>query len=169
MKGKQTWKLAGLSAKRWRAADQTRGPANLLPRRRQPLPELKRERESGLSQTAAASRPSKVLAELTITSLGRGTHQSRDLADLLKIIDQSQLPYTLTPCGTCIEGDWDEVMAIVKQCHQQARSVSTHVMTTIRIEDEEGATNKLTENVAAVERAAGRPLKNTGSRPSVTL
>jgi hypothetical protein len=42
-------------------------------------------------------------------------------------------------------------------------------MTTIRIEDEEGAINKLTENVAAVERAAGRPLKNISTVPSVTL
>ena len=34
MKGKVTWKpakLAGLHAKRWRAASQTKGPANLLP------------------------------------------------------------------------------------------------------------------------------------------
>jgi hypothetical protein len=31
MKGKPTWKPAGLSAKRWREAGQTAGPANLLP------------------------------------------------------------------------------------------------------------------------------------------
>jgi len=31
MKGKATWKPSGLSAKKWREASQTRGPANLLP------------------------------------------------------------------------------------------------------------------------------------------
>jgi translation elongation factor EF-1beta len=33
-------------------------------------------------------------------------------------------------------------------------------MTTLRIEDEEGATDKLNENIASVERAAGRELKH---------
>jgi uncharacterized protein YqgV (UPF0045/DUF77 family) len=50
-------------------------------------------------------------------------------------------------------------MALVKNCHQQARKLSSHVMTTIRIEDEEGATDKLNENIASVERTAGRRLR----------
>lgn len=50
-------------------------------------------------------------------------------------------------------------MALVKKCHQQARELSSQVMTTIRIEDEEGATDKLNENIASVERAAGRRLR----------
>jgi len=105
-----------------------------------------------------------MLIELTINPLGRGAHISKDLAGILKIIDESGLPYCLTPSGTCIEGNWDEVMALVKRCHQQARSLSSHVMTTIRMEDEEGATDKLNENIAAVERAAHRPLRNIVAR-----
>jgi uncharacterized protein YqgV (UPF0045/DUF77 family) len=60
-------------------------------------------------------------------------------------------------------------MELVKRCHQQARSASSHVMTTLRIEDEEGATDKLNENIAAVEQAAGRSLKNIVTRSSVAL
>ena len=100
-----------------------------------------------------------MLVELTISLLGRGTHLSRDLAPILKIVDESGLRYTLTPFGTCIEGDWDEVMTVARHCHEQARSVSKHVMTTIRIEDEEGVTDKLNENIWSLERAAGHPLK----------
>jgi uncharacterized protein (TIGR00106 family) len=100
-----------------------------------------------------------MLAELSINLLGRGTHLSHDLGEILKTVDESGLPYCLTPLGTCIEGEWDELMNLVKKCHLQARMFSSHVMTTIRIEDEEGATDKITENVVAVERAAGRPLR----------
>ena len=100
-----------------------------------------------------------MLIELSITPLGRGTHLSKDLADILKIIDDSEVRYCLTPFGTCLEGEWDEVMAIVKRCHDQARSVSKHVLTTIRIEDEDGVNDKLIANVASVERAAGRKLQ----------
>jgi len=108
-----------------------------------------------------------MLVELSIDPLGRGTHLSKDLAAILKIIDDSGIPYRLTPFGTCIEGDWDEVMALVKRCHQRARALSSHVMTTIRVEDEEGATDKLDENIAAVERAAERPLKTVAAAPSI--
>jgi uncharacterized protein (TIGR00106 family) len=110
-----------------------------------------------------------MLAELSITPLGRGEHLSRDLGEILKIIDESGLPYCLTPSGTCIEGDWHEVMAVVKSCHDQARSNSTHVMTTVRIEDEQGATDKLNDNILAVERAAGRSLKNIVARSPITI
>ena len=99
-----------------------------------------------------------MLVELSITPLGRGTHLSKDLAEILKIVDESDIRYTLTPFGTCLEGDWDEILSVVKRCHDQARSASSHVLTTIRIEDEEGARDKLVENIAAVERAAGRHL-----------
>jgi uncharacterized protein YqgV (UPF0045/DUF77 family) len=46
--------------------------------------------------------------------LGRGPHTSQGLAEILKIIDDSRLPYRLTPLGTCIEGDWDQVMDLGK-------------------------------------------------------
>jgi uncharacterized protein YqgV (UPF0045/DUF77 family) len=90
--------------------------------------------------------------------LGRGTHMSHDLAEILKIVDQRGLPYRLTPLGTCIEGQWDEIINLVKDCHARARIISPHVLTTIRIEDEERAAQKLSENVAAVERAVGHRL-----------
>lgn len=100
-----------------------------------------------------------MLVELSINPLGTGTHLSHDLGEILKLIDDSGIQYGLTPLGTCIEGEWDEVMAVIKRCHEKARSMSAHVFTTLRIEDEEGATNKIQENVASVERAAGRDLK----------
>jgi len=65
-----------------------------------------------------------MLVELNINMLGRITHLSYDLAQILKIIDESGLPYCLTPAGTCIEGEWDELMALLKKCHYQARTVS---------------------------------------------
>jgi uncharacterized protein YqgV (UPF0045/DUF77 family) len=50
-------------------------------------------------------------------------------------------------------------MALIKSCHEHVRTLSPHVFTTLRIEDEEGARNKIQENVISVELAAGRSLK----------
>jgi uncharacterized protein (TIGR00106 family) len=101
-----------------------------------------------------------MLAELNITMLGRGTSLSGDLGRILKIIDESGIRYKLTPSGTCLEGGWDEVMDLVKKCHREARSFCTYVLTTVRIEDESGAADKLNENIASVERAVGHELKH---------
>jgi uncharacterized protein (TIGR00106 family) len=101
-----------------------------------------------------------MLAELSMTLLGRGTSLSGDLGRILKIIDESGIRYKLTPSGTCLEGEWDEVMDLIKKCHREARSFCTYVLTTVRIEDESGANDKLNENIASVERAVGRHLKH---------
>ena len=110
-----------------------------------------------------------MLIELSINPLGRGSHLSKDLAEVLKIIDDSGIRYCLTPSGTCIEGDWDEVMELVKLCHERARALSSHVLTTIRVEYEEGATDKLNENIASLERAAERPLKTVATHLSLVV
>ena len=97
-----------------------------------------------------------MLAELSMILLGRGTQLSGDLGRILKIIDESGIRYKLTPSGTCIEGEWDEVMDLVKKCHREARSFCTCVLTTIRIQDESGAYDKL--EVATIEAEVGPQL-----------
>lgn len=44
MKGKATWKPAGLHAKRWREASQVRGAANLLPSSKPPKQGVRRKK-----------------------------------------------------------------------------------------------------------------------------
>jgi uncharacterized protein (TIGR00106 family) len=102
-----------------------------------------------------------MLVELSILPLRGNTHLSDDLAEVLKLIDASGLRYQLTPSGTCIEGDWDDVMTLVHQCHHLALTLAPHVFTTIRIEDEKGEKNKLERNVEAVEAKVGRRLSSS--------
>jgi len=97
-----------------------------------------------------------MLFELSIIPLGGNTHLSGEIAEAVKMIDASGLPYQLTPSGTCIEGDWQEVMALIRQCHERMRERSVHVITTIKIEDEEGGRDKLTQNVKSVEDKVGK-------------
>jgi uncharacterized protein (TIGR00106 family) len=99
-----------------------------------------------------------MLVELSIIPLGRGTHISDEIAEVLELVDASGLPYQLTPSGTCIEGEWEEVMALVRHCHERARELSPHVITTVKIEDDGEARDKLTRNVTSVEEKVGRRL-----------
>lgn len=96
-----------------------------------------------------------MLADLAIIPIGHSPHTSQVLADILKTIKDSGLPYQLTPSSTCIEGSWDEIMAVVKRCHQIAYSDTPHVMTLLRIEEDEKSSGKLRSNPASVEQKAG--------------
>jgi len=100
-----------------------------------------------------------MLVDVAVIPLGGDTHLSDEIAEILKLVDASGLPYQLTPSGTCIEGGWDEVMPLLRRCHERALQSSSHVITIVRIEDEQGARNKLVSNVASVERKVGHPLK----------
>lgn len=104
-----------------------------------------------------------MLVELSIIPIGNDSHTSDELAGALRIIEESGLPFELTPSATCIEGTWTEVMPVIQRCHERIRAHCPHVVTTIKIEDEAGATNKLTANVASVEGKVGRPLRREHS------
>ncbi|MDQ3556012.1 MAG: MTH1187 family thiamine-binding protein [Gemmatimonadota bacterium] len=100
-----------------------------------------------------------MLVQISVTPLGTGTSLSDEIAEVLRMVDESGLPYLLTPSGTCIEGAWDEVMPLVRRCHERMREMSPHVVTTLRIEDQAGQQRQLTENVRSVEEKVGRRLQ----------
>ena len=102
-----------------------------------------------------------MLVEFSIIPLGIHSNVSGEIAEALKLVDASGLPYQLTPTGTCVEGEWDEVIPLVRRCHARVREMSPHVVTTIKIEDEDGALDKITRNVASVEEKVGHSLTHT--------
>lgn len=102
-----------------------------------------------------------MLAELSIIPVGNGSHTADELAGVLKIIDASGLPYQLTPSSTCLEGEWEELMTVVRKCHEQVRRHCPHVVTQIKIEDDEETAGKLVSNLRSVEEKAGRPLETS--------
>ena len=53
---------------------------------------------------------------------------------------------------TNIEGEWDEVMAVIKRCVDRVAEVAPRVSLVIKIDDRRGVENGLTSKVAAVER-----------------
>jgi len=60
----------------------------------------------------------KVLAELCIVPIGVGVSVSDPIAACEKILLDAGLKVQLHAYGTNIEGEWDDVMAAVKKCHQ---------------------------------------------------
>ncbi len=100
-----------------------------------------------------------MLLELSVIPLGRGRSISADIADVLKIIDLSDLDYRLTAAGTVLEGSWDQVMDVARKCHAEMRKKTERVVTLMKVDDYAERSGRLTEAVASVEKNLGRPLK----------
>jgi uncharacterized protein (TIGR00106 family) len=100
-----------------------------------------------------------LLIELSMSPLGAGESVSADVARAVTIIEKSGLPYKLGPMGTCIEGEYDEVMRVVKACLDDMASRNKRVTFSIKADYREGAAGRLESKVQAVVEKAGRPLK----------
>ena len=100
-----------------------------------------------------------MLLELSVIPLGRGRSLSADIADLVRIIDASGLDYRLTPAGTIIEGNWDQLMDLAKKCHQNMRGKTERVLTLIKLDDYEQRTGRLAAAVRSVEEKLGKSVK----------
>lgn len=100
-----------------------------------------------------------MIAEFSIVPLDKGPHLGKEVASILDIVDRSGLPYELTPMGTIVEGSWDEIIGLIRRCHEKEREGSGRVLTTIHIDDKEGEEGLIRSKVASVESHLGRKLK----------
>ena len=100
-----------------------------------------------------------MLAEFTIIPIGIGSSLGDRLAEVLKIVDASGLPYKANPMGTVIEGEWDEVMKLIKKCHNTVMNTGERTITTISIDDRKGKPDRIEEKVKSIERRIGKALK----------
>ncbi len=100
-----------------------------------------------------------VLLEFSMSPMNKGESVSTYVARSLDIIDKSGLPYQLTPMGTIIEGEWDQVMAVVTACFKAMSSDCERIGTHIKIDYRAGPCGRIKSKVASVEDKLGRKLK----------
>jgi uncharacterized protein (TIGR00106 family) len=100
-----------------------------------------------------------VLLEFSMSPLGKGESVSKFVARSLEIVDKSGVDYRLNPMGTILEGDWDDVFGVVKQCFERMRKDCTRISCSIKVDYRKGAQGRLYAKVASVEKRLGRKLK----------
>jgi uncharacterized protein (TIGR00106 family) len=100
-----------------------------------------------------------MLAEFSIVPVGTGSSIGDQLAEVLKIVDTSGIPYKVNPMGTVIEGEWNDIMILIKKCHKAVMKNGERAITRIIIDDRKGKPNRIEEKVKSVERRIGRKLK----------
>lgn len=100
-----------------------------------------------------------MMVQFSILPISDQTSISEAVATALKIVQGSGLEYKLTPMGTLLQGEWNEVMAVVKQCHDAVHEDFDRVMTHIKIDDNKNSGHSFDDKIKSVEEKAGVEFK----------
>jgi uncharacterized protein (TIGR00106 family) len=92
-----------------------------------------------------------MLAAFSITPLGAGDSVSDSVAEAVRIVRASGLPNETNAMFTNVEGEWDDVMDVLKQCVQRVLEDAPRVSVTMKLDVRPGVTDGLTGKVRAVE------------------
>jgi uncharacterized protein (TIGR00106 family) len=95
------------------------------------------------------------IVELSIFPLNKtGESLSPYVARVLAVIEASGLPYRLNPMGTCVEGHWAQVLAVVSDCMKELQKDSERVYLTFKADWKRDAP-RMGSKVASVEEKLG--------------
>jgi uncharacterized protein (TIGR00106 family) len=105
-----------------------------------------------------------VLAAFSITPLGGDDSVGELVADAVRIVRESGLQNETNAMFTNIEGEWDEVMAVIHRCVQAVAARSPRVSVVIKIDHRPGVTDALHSKVETIERELGRAGSRDGDK-----
>lgn len=76
----------------------------------------------------------KVIVDLAIIPMGVGLSLSEYVAACEKVLSEAGLKTALHANGTNIEGEWDDVFAAVKRCHEVLHAMGVpRIAATLRV------------------------------------
>jgi uncharacterized protein (TIGR00106 family) len=100
-----------------------------------------------------------ILLEFSMSPLDKGESLSPYVSRSLDIIDKAGIPYRLGPMGTCLEGEWDELMGVVKKCFERMSEDCNRISISVKMDYRKGKAGRLTGKIKSIEEKLGRELK----------
>jgi len=93
-----------------------------------------------------------MLVAFSVTPLGVGDSVGELVAEAVRVVRASGLPNRTDAMFTTIEGEWDEVMAVVKRAVDVVAAAAPRVSLVVKADIRPGVTGQLTAKVDDVER-----------------
>jgi uncharacterized protein (TIGR00106 family) len=93
-----------------------------------------------------------MLIAFSVTPLGVGEGVGEIVAEAVRVVRASGLPNRTDSMFTTIEGDWDEVMAVVKDAVDAVAARAPRVSLVLKADVRPGVTDGLTSKVETIER-----------------
>jgi uncharacterized protein (TIGR00106 family) len=101
-----------------------------------------------------------MLVSFSVVPYGVGESVGKYVSEVIRLVDESGLPYRLCSMNTEVEGSYDQVMDLVKRCHAAMLEVAPRVITSIKIDDRPERDGKmLSGKIGRIEGLLGREAK----------
>jgi len=100
-----------------------------------------------------------VLLEFSMSPLEKGESVGKYVARSLDIIDKSGVAYRLNPMGTVLEGEWEQVFAVVQKCYERMKKDCNRISCGIKVDYRKGHRGRLESKVASVEKRLKRTVR----------
>ncbi len=93
----------------------------------------------------------KVIMDLCIVPIGVGVSISRYVVACHELLEDAGLKTKLHAYGTNIEGEWEDVMAAVKRCHEKVHEMGApRITTTIKMGTRTDRVQSMADKVESV-------------------
>jgi uncharacterized protein (TIGR00106 family) len=95
----------------------------------------------------------RVLVDVSVVPLGVGVSLSKYVAACERVLQDAGLQPQLHAYGTNVEGEWDQVFAAVKRCHEVVHEMGApRVSTSMRVGTRTDREQSLRDKVESVRR-----------------
>jgi uncharacterized protein (TIGR00106 family) len=93
-----------------------------------------------------------MLVAFSVTPLGAGDSVGDLVAEAVRVVRASGLPNRTDAMFTTVEGEWDEVMAVIKQAVDAVAAHAPRVTVSLKADIRPGVSDALHGKVAHIER-----------------
>ncbi|WP_084468899.1 MTH1187 family thiamine-binding protein [Nocardiopsis trehalosi] len=93
-----------------------------------------------------------MIVAFSVSPMGTGDSVAPAVARAVRVVRESGLPNRTDAMFTSVEGEWDEVMDVVKRAVAAAGEGAGRVSLVLKADIREGVTDGLTSKVESVER-----------------
>ena len=99
-----------------------------------------------------------VLLEFSMSPFDKGESLSPYVSRILDVVDKSGIRYKLTPMGTILEGEWEDVISVVTHCFKELEKDCNRISTNIRIDYRKGTSSRMQQKINSIETKLNKKL-----------
>jgi uncharacterized protein (TIGR00106 family) len=101
-------------------------------------------------------RQMKVIIELGVVPIGVGVSVSKYVAACQRVVEEAGLEHQLHAYGTNIQGEWDDVFAAVKRCHEVVHEMGApRIFTVLKVGTRTDREQTMNDKIKSVESKLG--------------
>jgi uncharacterized protein (TIGR00106 family) len=93
------------------------------------------------------------MVDFCVVPMGVGVSVSAHVAECQRVLSELGLAHQLHPYGTVVEGEWDEVFAAIRRCHERVHALGApRISTSIRLGTRVDREQTMQDKLDSVER-----------------